>query len=90
MQYIYGAFMVAWQYLTPLFYPLELLPGWLQTVVTWVNPAFYYVEHFRDLVLYGCFPTARIFWGGWIFAFVMLIFGLFVFKKSQDKFILYF
>ena len=89
MQYIYGAFMVAWQYLTPLFYPLELLPGWLQTVVTWVNPAFYYVEHFRDLVLYGCFPTARIFWGGWIFAFVMLIFGLFVFKKSQDKFILY-
>ena len=34
MQYIYGAFMVAWQYLTPLFYPLELLPGWLQTVVT--------------------------------------------------------
>ncbi|MDD3221088.1 MAG: ABC transporter permease [Clostridia bacterium] len=90
MQYIYGAFMVAWQYLTPLFYPLEMLPGWLQSIVTLVNPAYYYVEHFRDLVLYGHFPSAQVFWGGWIFAFIMLAFGLFVFKKAQDKFILYF
>jgi lipopolysaccharide transport system permease protein len=89
IQYIYGAFLVAWQYVTPLFYSIDILPDWLQTLVIWVNPAWYYVEHFRDLVLYGCFPTARVFWGGWIWAFVMLFFGLFVFKKTQDKFILY-
>ncbi|MEI3267001.1 MAG: ABC transporter permease [Frisingicoccus sp.] len=89
IQYIYGAFLVAWQYITPLFYPIDLLPQWLRTIVEWVNPAWYYVEHFRDLVLYGCFPTMRVFVGGWIWAFVMLALGLFVFKRSQDKFILY-
>ena len=89
IQYIYGAFLVAWQYITPLFYPLDLLPQWLQTIVVWVNPAWYYVEHFRDLVLYGCFPTMRVFVGGWIWAFIMLALGLFVFKKTQDQFILY-
>lgn len=89
IQYIYGAFLVAWNYVTPLFYPIELLPAWLRTLVEWVNPAYYYVQHFRDLVLYGCFPTARVYFGGWIWAFVMLFLGLFVFKKTQDKFILY-
>lgn len=89
IQYIYGAFLVAWQYITPLFYPIDLLPQWLRTIVEWVNPAWYYVEHFRDLVLYGCFPTMRVFVGGWIWAFIMLALGLFVFKKTQDKFILY-
>ena len=89
IQYIYGAFLVAWQYVTPLFYPIELLPSWLITLVQWLNPAYYYVEHFRDLVLYGCFPSMRVFLGGWIFAFIMLAAGLFVFKKTQDQFILY-
>ena len=89
IQYIYGAFLVAWQYITPLFYPIDLLPQWLRSIVEWINPAWYYVEHFRDLVLYGCFPTMRVFVGGWIWAFIMLILGLFVFKKTQDKFILY-
>lgn len=76
-------------YYAAVLMPLDLLPQWLQTIVVWVNPAWYYVEHFRDLVLYGCFPTMRVFVGGWIWAFIMLALGLFVFKKTQDKFILY-
>ena len=53
------------------------------------NPLYYYVAGFRDLVYYGRFPGPRIFWGGWIIAFLALGIGLFYFKKVQDKFILY-
>lgn len=90
IQYIYNAFTTAWMYLTPIFYPIELLPDWVRWIVEHLNPMFYYIQHFRDLVYIGQFPTTRIFWGGWIIAFIMFAIGLAVFKKTQDKFILYF
>ena len=89
IQYIYRAITTAWMYLTPLFYPIEQLPGGIQTAIKLFNPMYYYVAQFRDLVLYGRVPGPRIFWGGWIFAFAMLFIGLAVFQKNKDKFILY-
>lgn len=90
IQYIYNAITVAWMYLTPLFYPIELLPDWLRWLVEHLNPMYYYIQFFRDLVCYGHFTTPRIFAGCWIMAVVMISIGLAVFKKTQDKFILYF
>lgn len=89
IQYIYNAVMTAWMYMTPIFYPIDSLPSWLQFFIKGCNPLYYYVAQFRDLVYYGRFPGPRVFWGGWIIAFVMLWFGLFLFQKRQDKFILY-
>lgn len=89
IQYIYKAVTTAWMYLTPIFYPLEQLPDIVQLLIKSVNPMYYYVAQFRDMVLYGQMPGPRIFWGGWIFAFVMLFIGMWSFKKNKDKFILY-
>lgn len=89
IQYIYNAVTVAWMYVTPIFYPIDLLPGWLRTVVEYCNPMYYYIQFFRDLICYQQFTTMRIFIGCWVMAFIMLGIGLFVFKKTQDKFILY-
>ena len=50
---------------------------------------YYYVAQFRDLVYYGQFPGPRIFWGGWLIAFIMLFVGIWSFQRSKDKFILY-
>ncbi len=89
IQYIYNAVTTAWLYLTPVFYPIESLPEKLQFVIKAFNPLYYYVAEFRDLIYYGNFPGPRIWWGGWIIAFIMLIIGLAVFKHKQDDFILY-
>ena len=89
IQYIYNAITVAWMYVTPMFYPIELLPDWLRKLVEYCNPMFYYIQFFRDLVLYRHFTTPRIFIGCWVMAFIMLSIGLGVFKKTQDNFILY-
>ena len=89
IQYIYNAITVAWMYVTPMFYPIDLLPDWLRTLVEYCNPMYYYIQFFRDLVLYRHFTTPRIFVGCWLMAFVMLAIGMAVFKKTQDKFILY-
>lgn len=89
IQYIYKAFTTAWMYLTPLFYPIENLPGGIQIIIKALNPAYYYIAQARDMVLYGNVPGPRIFWGGWLWAFVMLFIGVWSFHKSKDKFILY-
>ncbi len=88
-QFIYQAVLTAWLYLTPVIYPIEQLPGVLQVLIKTVNPMYYYVAQVRDLILYGRLPGPRIFWGGWIIAMAMAAFGIYVFQKHKDNFILY-
>lgn len=89
IQYIYKAVTTAWMYLTPIFYPIESLPKMLQLGIKLLNPLYYYVAQFRDLVMHGRLPGPRIFFGGWILAFLMLLIGVVLFQRHKDKFILY-
>ncbi len=89
VQYIYNAVLTALLYMTPIMYPIERLPNYLIILIKGCNPLYYYVAQFRDLIYYGRFPGPRIFWGGWILAFLMLSIGVWSFQRSKDKFILY-
>ena len=81
--------LTAWLYLTPIMYPIERLGETLTFIVKAFNPLYYYVAQFRDLIYYGQIPGPRVFWGGWLIAFVMLAIGVWSFQRSKDKFILY-
>ena len=89
IQYIYSVVTTAWLYLTPIFYPVDMLSPKIQFLVKAFNPLYYYIGQFRDLVYYGRMPGYRVLAGGWIIAFVMLFIGLKCFAKNQTKFILY-
>ena len=89
IQYIYNAVITAWMYVTPIFYPIEKLPETVQFIIKGFNPLYYYVAQFRDLICFGQIPGPRIFFGGWIIAFLMFGFGIIMFLRKQDKFILY-
>ena len=88
-QFIYNAVTTAWMYLTPIFYPLEALPEWLIWFVKHLNPMYFYVGQFRDLVYAGTMPGPVITIAGWSAAIIMLAIGLWSFSKSEDNFILY-
>ena len=89
IMYIYNAVTTAWLYLTPIIYPIERLPKKMQLLIKGLNPLYYYVAQFRDLIYSGRLPGPRIFFGGWIIAFIMLVIGVTVFQRKKDKFILY-
>ncbi len=90
IQYIYSVVLTAWMYFTPIIYQLDdRFPRWYQIAVKTINPMYYYVAQSRDIIYYGNIPGPRIFFGGWIIAFLMLAFGVWAFQKSKDKFILY-
>ena len=89
VQYIYKAFTTAWMYITPIFYSVEQMHGKVRFIIEYLNPAYYYVKQFRCFVYEGCLPDIRIFAGGCMISLLSFAIGLFFFKKSQDKFILY-
>ena len=89
IQYIYGAFLTAWMYLTPLFYPMDQLPATVQWFIKHFNPLYFYVGQFRDVMIYQHFPGAAIMTAGIVSAIAAMLIGTSVFLKVKDNFILY-
>ncbi len=89
IQYIYNAVTTAWMYLTPIFYPIDLLPANVMWMVKHLNPMYFYVGQFRDIVYYGRMPGHMIVFAGCFTAIAMLIIGVKAFLKTQNNFILY-
>lgn len=88
-QFIYNAVTTAWMYLTPIFYPLEALPEQVIWCIKHLNPMYFYVGQFRDLIYYGQLPGHLIILAGCGAAVIMLFIGIWSFIRSKDNFILY-
>lgn len=84
----YGVFVMAWTYLTPVFYPVDILPDTVLKLMQ-LNPMYHYVTYMRELILYGNFPSMKENLICFLFGAVSLIVGLVVFYKKQDDFVLY-
>lgn len=89
IQYIYSAFLTAWMYMTPLFYPMDQLPEQVQWIIKHVNPLYFYVGQFRDIMIYQRMPGDTILLAGMLAAALALALGTVVFLKIKDNFILY-
>ena len=89
IQYIYAAFITAWMYLTPIFYPINQLPESLAWGIKTFNPLYSYVTQFRTIVLFQAMPEPQLVIGGFAVSFGVLIIGTLFFMKNQDRFILY-
>ena len=86
--HLYSVWTTAWMYLTPLFYPLESIPESIQKFIFY-NPLYYVVTLLRELVIEGRMPDPAMHLTCICFSLLFLLVGLFIFKRSQDRFILY-
>ena len=88
MLHLYGVFLTALTYLTPIFYPVKALPEYAVTILKF-NPLFHIVNMFRDIVLYGNIPTFRANAICLGMGIIFLGLGLIIFKKKQDNFVMF-
>ena len=88
IEYLWGVLLTAWTYATPLFYPAELWPEWLAAIEQF-NPMYHYVTYFREIALWNTTPslTSNLICLG--FAAVTFGIGYYVFRKTENKFILH-
>jgi len=88
ISHLYAVAVTAWMYLTPILYPIDILPGFMPALVQF-NPMVHYVNYARDVMMYNTVPglNDNLICIG--FALLTLCIGLVVFKRTQDKFILH-
>ncbi len=86
--HIWGVLLTVWMYASPIIYPISLVPDWLATVIK-LNPLYYYIEYFRSVMIYGTVPSLYENAICILYSISMLLLGIIVFHKKQDKFVLY-
>ncbi len=88
IQFLWGVLTTIWMYLTPIFYPITALPDNIQAIVK-LNPLYFFVTFLRSCVIDGLSPEPMMYVQCAMVSLVTLAVGAFVFKKSQDNFVLY-
>lgn len=86
--YIWGIAVTILNYFTPIFYSITILPTWLQSIFK-LNPLYVYINSMREIILFSRCPSLWYLGACFVSGFLMLMFGLFVFKRKQNKFIYY-
>ena len=87
IMHLYSVFTTALMYLTPVIYPMSILPKWLAPIVR-MNPITNILIMFRDVMLNNSLLDVKSLIIAIVEAFIVLILGLYVFYKNQDEFIL--
>lgn len=88
VQFLWSVVSMLWMYATPIFYPESILPEELKFVLS-LNPLYYFIKFARTCIIGGISPEPIVYIQSFLFALGMLVIGALVFKKTQDKFILY-
>lgn len=88
IQFLWGVLTTIWMYLTPIFYPVSILPEGIKGIVE-ANPLYYYVTFVRTCIMDGVSPEPAMYVQCLLYAIAALVTGAWVFKKNQDKFVLY-
>jgi len=85
---MYQVVLTAWMYLTPIFYPIDIVPPQYRVFI-WLNPLYYLIECFRTPIYNGVLPPTEYLVYGGLAAMTALIVGWWFFSRSVDRFAYY-
>ncbi|PWL08965.1 ABC transporter permease [Methanosphaera cuniculi] len=88
MEYLYNVFMMILMYGMPIFYPADIVPASFQFIQQY-NPLYQLIVCLRDCFLYGQMYSLSTLLFGFISAIILLIIGILLLYKYQDRFVLY-
>ena len=87
-QYLWGIVSMVWMYATPLFYPENIIPARFRFIQTF-NPMYHMIKFARTIFIEGVSPAPILYGTCLLSAVVTCIIGAIIFKKTQNKFVLY-
>jgi ABC-2 type transport system permease protein len=85
---MYSIVLIAWMYLTPIIYPLTIIPEKYQWLFK-LNPMYDLVEIFRMPLLQGVIPDAKTLIPAVAFSSLTLVIGWLFYSKRADEFAYY-
>ncbi len=88
MKYLYDIFTLLLMYVSAIFYSVEVYPEHIQKLF-YLNPIYGYIKYFRQIILDGTIPSLKLHIVNAVFAVVMLLIGMAIYKKQNYKFLYY-
>jgi len=88
IQFLWGVITMIWMYITPIFYPINILPNWLIVGMQY-NPMYHIITFVRTILIDGVSPAPGAYLACLLSAVIPFIIGRFVFEKLEDRFVLY-
>lgn len=85
LEYILGIISMAWMYMTPVLYPVDLVPDRLLPIF-YLNPMTPVIIAYRDILYFKKVPEMETMLQGFLLGVVVLIIGYVVFRKLQRGF----
>jgi len=86
---LYPVILRAWLYLTPIIVPVDILNNILNGWILRLNPMYYIIDVFRQLIYYGTIPSLTQWLIAILAAFGTLVIGWIFFCNKSDKFAYY-
>lgn len=86
--YIYGVVIMFMMYLTPIMYDIKMLDSWMVPILK-LNPMYNFINFSRMIIIYRQIPSLSSWAACFISGFVILVFGVILFRRKQNKFIYY-
>jgi ABC-2 type transport system permease protein len=86
MQHILGIISMAWMYLTPIMYPVDLVPEKYR-LIFFLNPMTPIVIAYRDILYAGQIPKMTTLIHASALGLVLLCAGMFIFGKLKKYFV---
>jgi ABC-2 type transport system permease protein len=88
IEQLYRVILMAWMYMTPIFYTVDIVPDWAKWIVR-ANPLSMYIEYARKVIMLGEVPGVMENLYCLLPGIIMLALGGLIFHKTKDKFVLY-
>ena len=86
LEHILGILSMAWMYLTPILYPVDLVPEQYMKII-YLNPMTSIIIAYRDILYYGKAPDAGDLWMAGVSGVCVLIAGQVLFGILQRHFV---
>ena len=83
---MYQVALIAWMYLTPIIYPVEIIPNTYRYWLFHLNPMYYFIQIFRQPIYDGTFPSLPMLAMGIGISMLTLIVGWVIFSYKADEF----
>lgn len=87
-QYLWGIVNMAWMYATPMFYPESIIPERFRFVLI-LNPMRHIIKFVRCVLIEGVSPSPMVYLACLVSALLTCFLGAAIFKKTQNKFVVY-
>ncbi len=88
MTYIYDVLLLAWMYLTPIFYPVSIIPEKFKWLVR-INPMIHYLNAFRASIYMESPTLGEDLWYGLVWAVIALVIGWALYHRYKDRIVYY-